>query len=349
MHISDFDYELPPDSIAQRPAKERGESKLLVVHRDDRPFEHRPFGDIGAFLNPGDLLVLNDTRVLPARFEAVREGFTGRIELLLTRPRGAPHVWEALARPARKLDVGTEIVIGEGAGRARVVLAGDDGLRVLEFPPGSDVIALMKAHGHIPLPPYITRADEPVDAERYQTVFARAEGAVAAPTAGLHFTGALLAGLREKGVETATVTLHVGPGTFRPVMTEDPRLHVIEPEWFDVPAATATAFRDCRARGGRVVACGTTVVRSLESAVVPDGSGGWALEAGAGWADLFIFDPWIFKAVDAMITNFHLPRSTLLMLVSAFGGLERIRRAYRAAIREKYRFYSYGDAMLIDG
>jgi S-adenosylmethionine:tRNA ribosyltransferase-isomerase len=349
MHISDFDYELPLESIAQHPAAERGESKLLVIHRDDRPFEHRTFADIGGFLNPGDLLVLNDTRVLPARLDVLREGFTGKIEVLLTRPKGAPNIWEALARPARKLDMGTEIVVGDGAARARVVGTGDDGLRVLEFPAGTDVIALMKAHGHIPLPPYITRADEPADRERYQTVFARAEGAVAAPTAGLHFTGPALAGLAARGIEVATITLHVGPGTFRPVMTEDPRLHVIDPEWFEVPAATAAAFQKCRAGGGRVVACGTTVVRTLESAVVPDGSGGWTLEAGAGWADVFIFDPWVFKAVDAMITNFHLPRSTLLMLVSAFGGLERIRRAYRNAIREKYRFYSYGDAMLIDG
>ena len=347
MHVSDFEYDLPESLIAQKPPAERGGSRLLVVHRDDRPFEHRKFAELSEYLSPGDLLVLNDTRVLPARLEALREGFTGRIQVLLIRPHGAPHVWEALARPARKLEPGTEIVFGEGAGQARVVGAGEEGHRLLEFPAGTDVLALMESHGHIPLPPYITRPDEPEDADRYQTVFARSEGAVAAPTAGLHFTTETLDGLRARGVQVATITLHVGPGTFRPVMTEDPRLHHVDPEPYVIPDATAAAFHDCRARGGRVVACGTTVVRTLESAVTNAADGLGTLEAGSGWADLFIYEPYRFKAVDALLTNFHLPRSTLLMLVSAFGGLERIRRAYRLAIRESYRFYSYGDAMLI--
>ena len=347
MHISDFEYGLPPELIAQHPSTERGGSRLLVVHKDGRPVEDRKFADLDDYLDPGDLLVVNDTRVLPARLEAARVGFTGRIEVLLTRPHGSSHVWEALTRPARKLDVGTELEISGGAARARVTAMGDEGFRVLEFPVGTDVIALMKAHGHIPLPPYITREDEPADAERYQTVFARAEGAVAAPTAGLHFTPEKIEALKPKGVRIATVTLHVGTGTFRPIMTDDPRLHVLDPEPYEVPEETARLFQETRERGGRVVACGTTVVRTLESAAVPLPDGGVRLEAGSGWADLFIYEPYVFRTVDRLITNFHLPRSTLLMLVSAFGGLATLRRAYRHAIQERYRFYSYGDAMLI--
>jgi S-adenosylmethionine:tRNA ribosyltransferase-isomerase len=347
MHISDFEYDLPPDLIAQRPAPERGGSRLLVVHRDDRPFEHRKFPELGEYLRPGDLLIVNDTRVLPARLEAARPGFTGKIEILLTRPHGSAHKWEALTRTARKLDMGTELTLAGEVARARVIGIGEEGLRLLEFPEDVDVVALMKAHGHIPLPPYIERADEPADRERYQTVFAKSEGAVAAPTAGLHFTAEALETLAANGIRIAGITLHVGPGTFRPVMSEDPRLHTIDPEPYEIPEATARAFRETRAAGGRIVACGTTVVRTLESAAVPPEGGGFFLEPGSGWADLFIYEPYQFKAVDVLITNFHLPRSTLLMLVSAFGGLERIRRAYRAAIRERYRFYSYGDAMLV--
>jgi S-adenosylmethionine:tRNA ribosyltransferase-isomerase len=371
VHISDYEYDLPSELIAQQPLPERDRSRLLVVHRDGRPLEHRTFADFGDCLRAGDLLVVNDTRVLPARFDATREGFPGHIEVLLVRPRGGPLTWEALTRPARRLTPGTRLQLAGGAAQAVVTAEGEEGLRVLEFPPDTDVPALMKAHGHVPLPPYISRADEPADRERYQTVFARRDGAIAAPTAGLHFTEARLAELAAAGVTVAPVTLHVGPGTFRPVMTEDPRLHVMESEWYEVPEATAAAFKACRARGGRVVACGTTVVRTLEAAAVaaPGAGGaggpgapagpagpeqrapapaGFRLEPGAGWADLFIYEPYVFHAVDALITNFHLPRSTLLMLVCAFGGGERIRRAYRAAVREKYRFYSYGDAMLID-
>ena len=347
MHIADFDYDLPPARIAQHPLAERDQSRLLVVHRDDRPFEHRHFADVVELLEPGDLLVLNDTRVRHARLDALREGFTGRIEVLLLRPRGNPSTWEALTRPARRLDLETVLTFAEGTARATVVGVGEEGLRVLEFEASVDVPELMRRHGHVPLPPYIDRADEIEDRERYQTVFARQEGAVAAPTSGLHFTDDLLRRLDERGVERATVTLHVGIGTFRPVMSEDPRQHRMESEWYDVPAATSGAFERCRARGGRVVACGTTVVRTLESAVRSEPGRSPRLEPGAGWADLFIYEPFAFRAVDRLITNFHLPRSTLLMLVSAFAGLERTRRAYRAAIREGYRFYSYGDAMFI--
>jgi S-adenosylmethionine:tRNA ribosyltransferase-isomerase len=346
MHISDFDYELPLNQIAQHPLTNRDESRLLVVPRGEGAFRHRKFGELADLLNPGDLLVVNDTRVRHARLDAKREGFDGHIEVLLLKPRGAANVWEALARPARKLDVGTVVSFANDTIRARVTATGEDGMRILEFDPVDDVPLLMREHGHVPLPPYINRTDDPDDRERYQTVFAEREGAVAAPTAGLHFTEDLLDRLADKGVEKASVTLHVGIGTFRPVMSEDPRQHRMDPEWFDVPESTAEAWRRCRERGGRVVAVGTTVVRTLESAVTTDQSGRHRLESGAGWADLFIYDPFRFRAVDGLITNFHLPRSTLLMLVSAFAGLETTRRAYRAAIREGYRFYSYGDSSL---
>ena len=346
MHISDFDYELPPQQIAQQPLVERDQSKLLVVPRNEGPFGHRTFVDLPELLTAGDLLVVNDTRVRHARLDAKREGFEGHIEILLLKPRGVAHVWEALARPARKLDVGTAVTFADESIKARVTAAGEDGMRLLEFDPVVDVPLLMREHGHVPLPPYINRGDQPEDRERYQTVFAEREGAVAAPTAGLHFTPALLESLTRAGIGVARVTLHVGIGTFRPVMAEDPRLHRMDPEWYDVPPETAEAWTRCRERGGRVVAVGTTVVRTLESAVATDQSGRARLESGAGWADLFIYEPFTFRAVDALITNFHLPRSTLLMLVSAFAGLERTRRAYRAAMREGYRFYSYGDSSL---
>lgn len=344
MHISDFDYELPPNQVAQQPLANRDESRLLVVPRGDAPFEHKQFGDLADLLHPGDLIIVNDTRVRHARLDAKREGFDGHIEILLLKPRGGASTWEALARPARKLDVGTVVTFADGTIKARVVDVGEDGLRILEFDPVMDVPLLMREHGHVPLPPYINRTDAPEDRERYQTVFAAREGAVAAPTAGLHFTEALLMKLADRGIERATVTLHVGIGTFRPVMADDPRQHQMDAEWYDVPVETAEAWRRCRERGGRVVAVGTTVVRTLESATITDQCGQDRLESGAGWADLFIYEPFNFRAIDALVTNFHLPRSTLLMLVSAFAGLERTRRAYRAAMREGYRFYSYGDS-----
>lgn len=347
MQIADFDYDLPPAQIAQHPLADRDQSRLLVLRRDDRPVEHRRFHDIADLLDPGDLLILNDTRVRHARLDARREGFTGHIEILLLRPRGDAHTWEALARPARRLEEGTLLAFAGESARATVVGVGEEGLRLLRFDDGVDVAGLMRFHGHVPLPPYIDRADEAGDQERYQTVFARHEGAVAAPTAGLHFTEGLLARLAGRGVERASVTLHVGIGTFRPVMSEDPRQHRMESEWYEVPPETSAAFARCRDRGGRVVACGTTVVRTLESSVVTEPGRPARLKPGAGWADLFIYEPFTFHAVDALITNFHLPRSTLLMLVSAFAGLERTRGAYRIAIDEGYRFYSYGDAMFI--
>jgi S-adenosylmethionine:tRNA ribosyltransferase-isomerase len=349
MHISDFEYDLPPERIARHPLADRDQSRLLVIPPGDAAFEHRRFAELGEYLREGDLLVVNDTRVRHARLDALRDGFPGHVEILLLRPRGTPHTWEALARPARKLDVGTVVTFADATVRARVAAVGDEGLRLLEFDPVVDVTLLMKEHGHVPLPPYLERSDEPADRERYQTLFAARDGAVAAPTAGLHFSEDLLASLAARGVERADVTLHVGIGTFRPVMAEDPRTHRMDSEWYDVPPATAEAFARTRARGGRVVAVGTTVVRTLESAVRAEPGGASRLEPGSGWADLFIYDPFRFQAVDLLVTNFHLPRSTLLMLVSAFAGLDRTRRAYRAAIREGYRFYSYGDGMLILG
>lgn len=356
MRLSDYQFDLPPERIALEPATPRDAARLFVLSRDGRPDEHRHFRDLGDYLAPGDLLVLNDTRVMPARLEARRAGHPGAVELLLLRPATTEQRWEALARPARRLQPGTRLEVGADAAPATVVEVRPDGRRVVEFDEGVDVRALMAARGHMPLPPYIARPDTPADRERYQTVYARAEGAVAAPTAGLHFTPERLAALEAAGVAVARVTLHVGIGTFRPVTADDPREHAMESEWYEVPAETAAAWAACRARGGRVVACGTTVVRTLETAAgggfggvtAEEAQGGAPLLAtGGGWTKAFIYPPYAFRAVDALITNFHLPASTLLMLVAALVGRERLLAAYAEAIRREYRFYSYGDAMLI--
>lgn len=357
MHRDDFAFELPPDRIAKYPAPERPAARLFVLHRDGRPDEHRSFGDLADYLKPGDLLVVNETRVLPARLRARRVGTSGVLELLLLRPEADERRWFALARPGRRLRPGVALEVGADPepARATVVAVGEEGIRVLEFVPGVDVPALMAAHGEMPLPPYLERSATALDRERYQTVYARVPGAVAAPTAGLHFTPEQLDGLAARGIDRAAVTLHVGPGTFRPVTADDPRDHRMDAEWYDVPPATAAAFAACRAAGGRVVACGTTVVRTLESAAggghgrtEPDALPVATLPAGSGWTRAFIYPPYAFRAVDLLITNFHLPHSTLLMLVAALAGRSRVLAAYAEAVRRGYRFYSYGDAMLID-
>jgi S-adenosylmethionine:tRNA ribosyltransferase-isomerase len=346
MHLSDLDYDLPPERIAQRAAEPRDASRLMAVRRDapDAPAQHRRFRDIAGLLRPGDLLVVNDTRVLPARLFGVRPDTGGRVECLLVRER-ARGLWEAMLRPGRRMRPGVRLAFGAGALAAEVREVLPEGLRLLAFSPASGVHAAIARHGVMPLPPYIDRksATSELHAEdrtRYQTVFAREEGAVAAPTAGLHFTDRLLDELAGLGVERATVTLHVGPGTFRPIATEDPTAHPMHSERYVCPEQTLAAIDRARARGGRVVACGTTTVRVLES-----------VAAGApreGETRLFIHPPFGFRAVDAMITNFHLPRSSLLLLVGAFlGDLERLKALYREALREGYRFYSYGDAMLV--
>ena len=313
-----------------------------MLSRGDGSIRHHAFRDIVARLRPGDLLVVNRTRVIPARLLG-RRASGGRAEILLLRPLTG-ETWEALLRPSGRIKPGEEIAIGAGfSARVENPPGAADGLRRVRLLSG-DPAADIERHGHVPLPPYIRRGDTPRDRERYQTVFARDPGSVAAPTAGLHFTPGILAELATRGVDLAEVVLHVGPATFLPVRTEDPALHRLPAESFEVPEAAADAVRRTRAHRGRVVAVGTTTTRALESAATEGGE----VRPVAGETDLVIVPGFHFRVVDALLTNFHLPRSSLLLLVSAFGGVEAIRLAYREAIRAGYRFYSYGDAMLIE-
>jgi S-adenosylmethionine:tRNA ribosyltransferase-isomerase len=335
---ADFDYALPEERIAQRPAA-RGESRLLCLDAAG-PARHRRVRDLPLLLRPGDLLVVNDTAVIPARLFGSGRG--GRdIELLLVEKLG-PCEWDALAKPGKRTRPGDRLRFSDGL-EAEVTALRDDGRRAVRF--CEPVEPHLERLGHVPLPPYIKRPDEPADRALYQTVFARQPGAIAAPTAGLHFDDALLSRLDAAGIARAAVTLHVGIGTFKPVTAELVHEHRMERERFVIPPATARALREARQRGGRVVAVGTTVVRTLEASALL--SGGEPL-AGSGATDLFITPGFRFRIVDLLLTNFHLPRSTLLMLVSAFAGRERVLAAYAEAIREGYRFYSYGDAMLAE-
>ena len=351
MHISDFEYDLPRELIAQHPLAARDASRLLVVDRAAGTIEHRDFTELPSILRSGDRLVVNDTRVIPARLLGTRPGGTAETEVLLLNPiQGRPGfpTFQALCRPARKLTAGTVVRLGSSRVEVTVLQELSDKARLVEFPENFPILNFLEREGHVPLPPYIQRPDEPEDRERYQTIFARKPGAVAAPTAGLHFTPAVMDALQRIGVESAPVTLHVGAGTFTPVVEQDPRQHRMEREYFRVSPETAQAVGDTHRAGRRVVAVGTTVVRTLETAELHDPEAGlWTVRAGDGWTEKFIYPPYEFHVVDAMVTNFHLPRSTLLMMVSAFGGLELVRRAYREAVNRRYRFYSYGDAMVI--
>jgi len=338
MSARDFDYALPPDLIAQEPTGRRSAARLLHLPAHGAPV-HRAFTDLPELLHEGDLLVLNETRVIPARLHVRRES-GGVVEVFLVRPLGG--AWSALLRPARRLKAGERLVGGDGA---FAVIVEDNGSPARVRLEGGPDAAILERHGEIPLPPYIHRAPTEADRERYQTVFAREPGAVAAPTAGLHFEEATLDAVRSRGVDVARLVLHVGPGTFRPLPDDgDLAAHRLETERYAVPAAVAGAVTDARRRGGRVVAVGTTVVRSLESwaraGSPPDGV--------AGETELFIRPPFAFRAVDALLTNFHLPRSSLLCLVAAFAGRERILSAYEEAVRKRYRFYSYGDATFLE-
>jgi S-adenosylmethionine:tRNA ribosyltransferase-isomerase len=335
--LSDFDYDLPEELIAQAPVPERDRSRLLVLDRASGSMSHRTFSDLPGLLAPGDVLVLNDTRVVPCRLAARKPG-GGKAELFLLEERGA-NLWTALVKGG--VDRGGKVTVASGV-EAEVVGVGADGLREVRFTGTPDIRALLAGIGRVPLPLYIRRDPGADDRERYQTVYASRDGAVAAPTAGLHFTLSLLDRLRSTGVVTATVTLHVGAGTFRPVRSEDVTLHRMHPERYAVPQEAAEEIVRARGEGRRVIAVGTTAVRALETA-----AGGGAVAAGEGTTDLFILPGFRFQAVDGLITNFHLPRSTLLMLVAAFAGRERTLTAYREAVRERYRFYSYGDAMLV--
>jgi S-adenosylmethionine:tRNA ribosyltransferase-isomerase len=348
MRVADFDFDLPPELIAQEPASTRDRSRLLVVDRAAGEFHETVFADIGRWLRRGDLLVVNDTRVFPARLVGHRAASGGRVELFLVREE-EPGVWEVLARPAARVRPGDRLAFGDGDDRleADVVERRDGGRRAVRFPAADRFWVLLDRWGRTPLPPYIRRDEaEPerrYDRDRYQTVYARERGAIAAPTAGLHFTPELLQDLDREGVERTAVTLHVGYGTFQPVRVERVEDHRVEPEYYDVPEAAAGAVNRARHDGRRVVVVGTTTTRALESAVDDAGR----LHAGPGRSDLFIRPGHEFRAVDALITNFHLPRSSLLMLVAAFASRDLILAAYRHAVDRGFRFYSYGDAMLI--
>jgi S-adenosylmethionine:tRNA ribosyltransferase-isomerase len=352
--VSDFDFELPEELIAQEPPAERGTSRMLVMERDSGVLRDASFADFASLLRAGDLLVLNDSRVIPARLYARRtlmrdhEKPTGRIEVMLTEP-AEEGCWRALVRPGRKVAIGERLVFpaanGETVLEAEVLERGQFGERLLRFEPVEDFFAVLERIGHMPLPPYIHRDDADADRERYQTVYSHERGSVAAPTAGLHFTPQVLEALEAKGVEIARVTLHVGLGTFAPLRVEkveDVRLHR---ERYTLSAATADAVNRAASEGRRIVAVGTTVVRTLEHCARE--AGGGELKAHSGVTEIFISPGFEFRLVGGLLTNFHLPQSSLLMLVSAFAGRERVLDAYRHAVENKYRFFSYGDCMFL--
>ncbi|MBZ5628584.1 MAG: S-adenosylmethionine:tRNA ribosyltransferase-isomerase [Acidobacteriia bacterium] len=404
MLVSDFDYHLPEELIAQEPLADRAASRMLHLVRGTGKLEDRGFREFPELLRPDDLVVFNNTRVFPARLygrrsgarsqpvskrnPAAREFLKGRVEVLLTGPVGStvdglrstaenPLVWNALVRPGRKIGVGEKLFFGENDElRAEVIGRGEFGERTLRFEPVGDFFAVVERIGHVPLPPYITRPDELSDRERYQTVYAHARGSVAAPTAGLHFTPEILERMRARGIETAEITLHVGLGTFQPVHVDKVEEHRLHRERYRISEEAAAQINGALAAGRRVVAVGTTTVRTLEyAALVAAGEGarrggdscevkggpgegagahnsrnnsGVHIQAGSGEADLFIYPGFRFQVVGALLTNFHLPRSTLLMLVSAFAWRESMLKAYRHAVEERYRFYSYGDCMLVE-
>jgi S-adenosylmethionine:tRNA ribosyltransferase-isomerase len=344
MDVSLFDYELPPERIAQEPAEPRDASRLLVLDRARGTREDACFSDLPRWLRAGDCLVVNESRVIAARLLGTLEGDGRPVELLMLRPLDGGR-WEALVRPGKRCGLGARIALAGGAARATVLEHRGLGARAVEIESPWPVDELMERHGLPPLPPYIGRHDapKPEDWERYQTVYATEKGSVAAPTAGLHFTPLLLERLLAAGVEVHRVTLHVGAGTFRPIRSATVEEHRLEPETAEIPVTTAEAVNRARAEGGRVIAVGTTTTRTLEWAADETGQ----VRTRRGNADLFIYPGYRFRVVDALVTNFHLPRSTLLLLVSAFAGRDRVLDAYRHAVTLAYRFYSYGDAMLI--
>ena len=339
MKLSDFMYDLPEERIAQTPVEPRDHSRLMVIHRDTGEIEHRHFYDIIEYLNPGDCLVINETKVIPARLYGERPT-GGACEVLLLKQLG-PKRWETLVRPGKKLKPGAEVVFGDGRLRCTVVETTDVGGRIVEFECEGSFEAALDALGEMPLPPYIHEKLE--DRDRYQTVYAKQDGSAAAPTAGLHFTPELMDRIRQKGVDIVPVLLHVGLGTFRPVKVENIEEHEMHSEYFEVTPQAAERINAARQSGGRIIAVGTTSVRTLESAA-EDGR----LVAKRGDTSIFIKPGYRFQLVDALITNFHLPGSTLIMLVSALWDRERILEAYRMAVEEEYRFFSFGDAMLIE-
>ena len=368
MLVSEFDFQLPPELIAQQPLAERSASRMLHLERASGRFADRTFIELPQLLRAGDVIVMNNTRVFPARLygqrsgnraqpispnnPASREFLQGRVEVLLTKQSANDSsIWEVLARPGRKLTPGERIYFGGGETEAdhrlaaEIVARGEFGERTLRFDPVPDFFAEIEQLGHVPLPPYIAREDLPADRDRYQTVYARERGSVAAPTAGLHFTPQILSEIKKRGVEIAEITLHVGLGTFQPVHVERVEDHKLHRERYSISSEAAAAINAARAQKRRIFAVGTTSVRSLEFAasMTPDGS----IQPSGGEADIFIYPGYKFRIVDAILTNFHLPQSTLLMLVCAFAGKEQVLRAYEHAVKEQYRFFSYGDCMFI--
>ncbi len=364
MLVSGFHYDLPPGLIAQEPLADRAGSRMLHLTRQAGNWQDRTFRELPDLLRPGDLLVVNNTRVFPARLYGHRSGqraqpfspqnpaarnfLQGRVEVLLTRQVSAdPNEWECLVRPGRKIGIGEQIFFGDPVElEGEVIERGSFGERRIRFAPAADFFARVERVGHVPLPPYIGREDRAADRDRYQTVYARARGSVAAPTAGLHFTPEILERIRGRGIEVAEVTLHVGLGTFQPVRVEKVEDHKLHREWYEIPAEAARLINAAREDKRRVVAVGTTTVRTLEHAAQRAGSK--RVEAGTGEAEVFIYPGYRFQVVDALLTNFHLPQSTLLMLVCALGGRDFVMSAYRHAVSAAYRFYSYGDCMFVE-
>ncbi len=340
MKTSDFYYDLPEELIAQDPLEDRSGSRLLVLDRQTGKREHKIFRDVIDYLNPGDCLVVNNTKVIPARLIGSKVGTDAKIEVLLLK-RKEDNVWETLVKPGKKCKVGTKISFGEGLLTGEVVDIVEEGNRLVKFSYEGIFEEILDQLGQMPLPPYIHHQLQ--DKNRYQTVYAKHDGSAAAPTAGLHFTPELLEKIREKGVKIAHVTLHVGLGTFRPVKVEDVAEHHMHSEFYIVEEDQAKLINETKQAGGKIVAVGTTSCRTLESATGEDG----ILKAGSGWTDIFIYPGYQFKLIDRLITNFHLPESTLVMLVSALAGKENIMAAYEEAVKMRYRFFSFGDAMLI--
>ena len=340
MKTSDFYYYLPEELIAQDPLEDRTASRLLVLNRETGAIEHKIFSDVIDYLNKGDCLVINNTRVIPARLIGEKEGTGGKVEVLLLKRR-ANDAWETLVKPGKKLKPGAKITFGDGRLRAEVLEVVEEGNRLVKFYYEGIFEEILDSLGEMPLPPYITHKLE--DKEMYQTVYAKFDGSAAAPTAGLHFTKELLNKIEEKGIKIASITLHVGLGTFRPVKVDDVNNHHMHTEWYEVNAEAAEIINETKRNGGRVICVGTTSCRTIESVADENGY----MKAKTGETDIFIYPGYKFKVMDGLITNFHLPESTLVMLVSAFAGKENVLSAYETAVKEKYRFFSFGDAMIL--
>ena len=340
MKTSDFFYDLPEELIAQDPLEDRTASRLLVLNRETGAVEHKIFSDVIDYLNEGDCLVINNTRVIPARLIGEKEGTGGKVEVLLLKRR-ANDVWETLVKPGKKLKPGAKITFGDGRLRAEVLEVVEEGNRLVKFHYEGIFEEILDSLGEMPLPPYITHKLE--DKEMYQTVYAKFDGSAAAPTAGLHFTKELLNKIEEKGIKIASITLHVGLGTFRPVKVDDVNNHHMHTEWYEVNAEAADIINETKRNGGRVICVGTTSCRTIESVADENGY----MKAKTGETDIFIYPGYKFKVMDGLITNFHLPESTLVMLVSAFAGKENVLSAYETAVKERYRFFSFGDAMIL--